>query len=322
MAPPTRGRAPADDDGAPGTGSWWWAGSLQRDTTGSGAGPAAEDMVLIANDDTRSCDPARRGRPARAADTARLVLAQLYRAGDRRALEVGVRVEWPALPVPAVTDPAAVNCFSTRGLFLPVARIRPGRPLSRPPAAALPVGLRIHDPGAPPRLPALSDPEVRLWYNPTTTGIRAYRDVGAPVRRTDATRSARSPILLPDRPSCLMVSRGGISYATCSKTWPASPKACSRRRGRVRGGRSRPVDDGPGSARRRSGSAAHRSDQQPLLDEADPSTSRSEAPTIGLQSRARCRAARHRQEPRPSARYGSASGTCRTGPLTGLPDRR
>ena len=101
-----------------GTGSWWWAGSLQRGyewLRQRTLGP--DDLVLIANDDTvLGRDAIALGRQL--TRSGRLVLPQHHRQVPRPHVEVGVNVSWKRFRFRAVGDPAKVNCFSTRDLFL------------------------------------------------------------------------------------------------------------------------------------------------------------------------------------------------------------
>jgi hypothetical protein len=103
-----------------GDGTWWWAGSLQqgyrwlaqRDLAG-------DDLVLIANDDTRfAADFLAAGRAALAGRPRTLLLAQLYDGESGEFMELGVHVNWRRLRFTGVKDPDRVNCFSPRGLFV------------------------------------------------------------------------------------------------------------------------------------------------------------------------------------------------------------
>jgi GT2 family glycosyltransferase len=181
-----------------GSGSWWWAGSLQQGHRWlSEHGPVAQDIVLIANDDTRfDADFLAGGRAALVGSRKRLLLAQLYAQGSGGLVEVGVNVDWKRLKIKGVKDPGQVNCFSTRGLFL---RAVDFLELGRFHTRLLPhylsdyeFTIRAQRKG----FELASDPAVKLWYDPTTTGIRTVSrtSVREYLRTTLSRRSVSNPI--------------------------------------------------------------------------------------------------------------------------------
>jgi GT2 family glycosyltransferase len=94
-----------------------------------------------------------------------------------------------------VQDPERANCFSTRGLFLPArAFVRLGGFHVR----LLPHYLSDYEFTIRARRRGFaldSSPEVKLWYNPATTGIRrpSRRTVRDYLAQTITTRSASNP---------------------------------------------------------------------------------------------------------------------------------
>lgn len=181
-----------------GDGSWWWAGSLERgrrwlDQHHLGA----RDLVLIANDDTRfDADFLAAGRAVLAHASRALLLAQLYAADSGAFVELGVHVNWRRLTFTGVTDPSRVNCFSTRGLFMSAARfVELGgfHPRVLPHYLSdYAFTIRARRRG----FELISDPAVRLWYDPTTTGIRTAPRTSARdyLRSTLSRRSVDNPI--------------------------------------------------------------------------------------------------------------------------------
>lgn len=180
-----------------GDGSWWWAGSLQQALGWLSSRDIGEqDVVLIANDDTRfDADFLANGRAALAGER-RLLLAQLYADGSGEFVELGVHVNWRRLKFSGVKDPDKVNCFSTRGLFV---MAREFVALGGFHPRLLPhylsdyeFTIRAQRKG----FDLVSDPGVRLWYDPTMTGIRTVskRSVGDYLRSTLSRRSVDNPI--------------------------------------------------------------------------------------------------------------------------------
>jgi GT2 family glycosyltransferase len=102
-----------------GNGNLWWGGSLQRGYEWiRDRRPSGRDLVLIVNDDTQIESAfLATGRRILSEHERSLVLAQLHDESDALE-EVGARVDWRSLQFHGVLDPAAVNVFSTRGLFL------------------------------------------------------------------------------------------------------------------------------------------------------------------------------------------------------------
>ena len=181
-----------------GDGSWWWAGSLQhayRWLAERDLDP--HDLVLIANDDTRF-DPEflAGGRAALAGRPRAMLLAQLYDHDTGEFIELGVHVNWRRLNFVGVTEPERVNCFSTRGLFMTA---RDFLALGGFHPRLLPhymsdyeFTIRANRRG----FALVSDPDVRLWLDRTTTGIRKVpkTSVGEYLRSTLSKRSVHNPI--------------------------------------------------------------------------------------------------------------------------------
>jgi len=103
-----------------GAGDWWWAGSLEQARRWLLDQPAAPgQLVLIANDDTTfESDFLAAGRAAMDAGERRLLLARPFSADTGEPVGLGVTVDWARLSFRPTFDPAAIDCFSTRGLFL------------------------------------------------------------------------------------------------------------------------------------------------------------------------------------------------------------
>jgi GT2 family glycosyltransferase len=181
-----------------GDGTWWWAGSLQqgyrwlaqRDLAG-------DDLVLIANDDTRfAADFLAAGRAALAGRPRTLLLAQLYDGESGEFMELGVHVNWRRLRFTGVKDPDRVNCFSTRGLFVAATEfleLGGFHPRFLPHYLSdYEFTIRAQRRG----FALVSDPGVRLWYDATATGIRSVSrtSVRAYLRSTLTRRSVSNPI--------------------------------------------------------------------------------------------------------------------------------
>lgn len=181
-----------------GSGSWWWAGSLQQGHRWlSGRHLSARDIVLIANDDTRfEADFLARARAALAGSRRALLLAQLYSQDSGEFEELGVHVDWSSLTFEGVKEPSQVNCLSTRGLFLfarefiELGGFHPHLLPHYP--SDYEFTIRALRKGFQPR----SDPNVKLWYDPSTTGIRSVSasSVREYLWTTLSKRSVANPI--------------------------------------------------------------------------------------------------------------------------------
>ncbi len=181
-----------------GTGSWWWAGSLHQGYRWlSRRRLSSRDIVLIGNDDTRfDADFLTEARAALAGSRRSLLLAQLFTMGSDEFVELGVHVDWSRLQLEGVKDPSQVNCLSTRGLFL-FARefIELGgfHPYLLPHYLSdYEFTIRAQRKGFEPR----TDPNVKLWYDPSLTGIRSVSasSVREFLRTTLSRRSALNPV--------------------------------------------------------------------------------------------------------------------------------
>jgi GT2 family glycosyltransferase len=160
-----------------GDGDWWWAGSLHQGykwLRRSAARP--EDLVLILNDDTRF-EPGFLGAAVRTLNGRgrSLLLAQLYNVDTGAYLESGVHADWRNLNFRPASDPAEINCFSTRGLFLRVGdmmEIGGFHPVLLPHYASdYEYTMRAYRKG----FALVTSPEVRLWLDEHTTGIREFQ---------------------------------------------------------------------------------------------------------------------------------------------------
>ena len=183
-----------------GSGSWWWAGSLQRAYLWlRQRDVSADDLVLIANDDTEfEPDFLANAREAMSGARRSLLLAQLHDRASGALVEVGVHVDWRTMRFTGVVEPERVNCQATRGLFM---YAREFLELGGFHPRLLPhygsdyeFTIRANRKGFALR----SDPAVRLWYDETTTGIRTVsrESVRAFLRSTLSTRSVANPFYL------------------------------------------------------------------------------------------------------------------------------
>lgn len=181
-----------------GNGSWWWAGSLQQGYRWLGARKvASDDLVLIANDDTRfDQDFLARARTALSGSRNTLLLARLYSAETQEFVELGVHVDWEDLSFKGVKDPGQVNCLSTRGLFLYAAEFQElggFHPHLLPHYGSdYEFTMRARNRG----FELTSAADVRLWYDPTTTGIRSPSATSMRMflRTTLSRRSVSNPV--------------------------------------------------------------------------------------------------------------------------------
>jgi GT2 family glycosyltransferase len=181
-----------------GTGQWWWARSLQAGIAYMTRNAYPEEsIVMIANDDTTflpsflaNARKAIRDRPRT------LLLACLINPATGDIDEIGANVNWRDLAVTPAREPDAINCFSTRGLFLRLAdfqEIGGFRP------TLLPHYLSDYEftmRAARRRFHLLSDPTVGLFFDALETGDRGVIR-GTPkafLSRTFSKRNAGNPI--------------------------------------------------------------------------------------------------------------------------------
>ena len=183
-----------------GDGSWWWAGSLQQglSVASSTRHRAEQDVVLIANDDTRfDADFLAAGRAALAGSRRRCswrsctptAVRRVRRArGPRQLAAAQVQRGQGPRPGQLLFDPRPVHVpgeFVALGGFHP--RLLPHY------LSDYEFTIRAQRQG----LALVSDPGVRLWYDPTTTGIRTvlgHRSVALPALDADEAlgRTTRS----------------------------------------------------------------------------------------------------------------------------------
>ena len=157
-----------------GTGSWWWAGSLERARRWVLARPGSPgDLVLIANDDTTfEPDFLAAARVAMRGTERTLLLAQLHSAQTGALKEIGSHVDWERLSFTSAHTPEEMNCLSTRGLFLRPADLRE---IGAFHTTLLPHYLSDYEYTLRARRRGFafrSDPSVRLVLDESTTGIR------------------------------------------------------------------------------------------------------------------------------------------------------
>jgi GT2 family glycosyltransferase len=104
----------------PGDGNWWWGGCLQQAwLLLKQTPPSPESIIGICNDDMEIEDDFlsnAAGELRRQPDT--LLLAREIDPATGADLPTGVAVDLVNLRFAATRDPAAINCLSTRGLFL------------------------------------------------------------------------------------------------------------------------------------------------------------------------------------------------------------
>ena len=103
-----------------GSGDWWWAGSLEHARRWLQRQPAsADDLVLIANDDTTfEPDFLAAARTAMRGGARTLLLAQPYSEDTGLALALGANVDWARLRFTSAERFEDVDVVPTRGLFL------------------------------------------------------------------------------------------------------------------------------------------------------------------------------------------------------------
>ena len=103
-----------------GSGSWWWAGCLQRGLDRlAWEGTSGSDVVLFANDDTTFApDYVERAMQYLAGKQGCMLLSSYRDAMTGRVEESGVCADLRTLTFREARDPATINCLSTRGLFM------------------------------------------------------------------------------------------------------------------------------------------------------------------------------------------------------------
>lgn len=103
-----------------GSGSWWWAGCLQRGLDQlAREGTNGSDIVLFANDDTTFApDYVERAIQYLAGKQGCMLLSRYLDAATGRIEESGVCADLRTLTFREARDPATINCLSTRGLFM------------------------------------------------------------------------------------------------------------------------------------------------------------------------------------------------------------
>lgn len=181
-----------------GSGNWWWAGSLQQGYRWLERSDArSDDLVLIINDDTTfESDFLEAAVKALAGRERALLLAQLYSHETGKFVEIGVHADWGTLSFRGVDDPALVNCFSTRGLFLRVADmfdIGGFHPVLLPHYGSdYEYTMRAGRKG----YAFISSPQVKVWYKEHSTGIRELtrQSIGRFLRTAFSKRALYNPI--------------------------------------------------------------------------------------------------------------------------------
>jgi GT2 family glycosyltransferase len=154
-----------------GRGDWWWAGSLQQAYAWLKARPRdGSEIALIMNDDTH-VEPGflAAGRAALARAPGALLRAQCYSGRTGEYVDAGVKAVWRALQFPPTRDPAEVECFGSRGLFL---RLADFLALGGFHPRLLPHFLSDYEFTLRARRRGyrlVSDPQVRLWSDETSS---------------------------------------------------------------------------------------------------------------------------------------------------------
>lgn len=181
-----------------GTGHWWWAGSLEQARRWLIRQPAtADDLVLIANDDTTfEPDFLASARAAMRPDERMLLLAQPYSKQTGLALPLGTHVDWRALKFRPAERPEDIGCFPTRGLFL---RRDDFAALGGFHTVLLPHYLSDYEytlRAARRGFRLVTDPSVRLVMDELSTGIRQrdLRSGWAYLRSALTIKATRNPI--------------------------------------------------------------------------------------------------------------------------------
>ena len=182
-----------------GDGHWWWAGSLQQGYRWllENAAVSERDAVLIINDDTEFADDFLAiGMRALARHCESLVLATCYSRQTGRIFDAGVRVDWSRYSFQQAESPEAINCLSTRGLFLTVGdfrRIGGFYPLLLPHYLSdYEFTVRAKRKGKK----LLVDADLKLWVDESMTGYREYfKDpFWLGVRKLFSKRCLRNPL--------------------------------------------------------------------------------------------------------------------------------
>jgi GT2 family glycosyltransferase len=181
-----------------GDGTWWWAGSLHQGYRWLRRHRAAQnDIVLIINDDTEfDADFFSAAATTLTGKRRTLLLAQLYDLATVELVEVGTHADWRRLTFTGVVDPQAINCFSTRGLFLWLEDMREiggFHPRILPHYLSdYEYTMRAHAKG----FSLLTSPAVNLRYDSWATGIRKLeRQPLVPLLKAALSRkSASNPI--------------------------------------------------------------------------------------------------------------------------------
>ena len=182
----------------PGTGHWWWAGSLQqarRWLLRQRAQPG--DLVLIANDDTSfGPDFLASARRLMGAREKTLLLAHAVSAQTGASTGIGVKINWKRLAFKPSDDPDEIDCFSTRGLFL---RLEDFLALGGFHTVLLPHYLSDYEftlRAARRGFHLSTDPSVRLVADEVATGIRKLdlSSAGAYLRSVISIKATKNPI--------------------------------------------------------------------------------------------------------------------------------
>jgi GT2 family glycosyltransferase len=105
-----------------GKGDWWWSGALQQGYNWLKSNKVnLFDLVLIINDDVIiDKDFLEIGRSLLVTQTCCFLSAQIYSKDTDRLISAGIHVDWSNSSFLQASSPDAINCLSTRGLFLRV----------------------------------------------------------------------------------------------------------------------------------------------------------------------------------------------------------
>lgn len=157
-----------------GNGRWWWGGSLHQAYKWLEKNVDDEAIVLLINDDTVfEPDFIKMGVELLRMNPRTLIQAQAIGSESGQLIDRGVTIDWLRLRFNNASDVSAINCLSTRGLFLwwtDMLRVGGFRPVLLPHYASdYEFTIRAGRKGY--RL--LTDETLILKMNEKTTGLRS-----------------------------------------------------------------------------------------------------------------------------------------------------
>jgi GT2 family glycosyltransferase len=103
-----------------GSGSWWWAGSLQQGYLWLKEREISpSSLILIINDDTEfQSDFLHNGFTILSRRKKSLLLAQCFSKQTDQLIDAGIHISWNRFRFDSEKNLEKINCLSTRGLFL------------------------------------------------------------------------------------------------------------------------------------------------------------------------------------------------------------